>query len=85
MQEVEHKRCADAKALVPIGRSIQLDPDCSTCGGCIFNSRLEYDTVLCQKFLSGPVSSILHDSIMQRFDTNLESIPALLDISQTYE
>ena len=36
--QVEHKKCAGAKALVPIGRSIQLDPDCSTCGGCTFNT-----------------------------------------------
>ena len=37
MQEVEQKRYAGAKALVPIGRPVQLDPDCSICGGWIFN------------------------------------------------
>ena len=29
--QVKHKKCADAKALVPIDRSISMDPDCSIC------------------------------------------------------
>ena len=37
-RQLEYKMCAAVKALVSIGRSIKLNPDCSTCGGCTFNT-----------------------------------------------
>ena len=43
--------CAGAQALVPIGRSIQLDPDCTcSCGGCFptvfIDSNITYEVLL---------------------------------------